>query len=122
MTNNKPTLATREEIANAIRQLDQRDLRYLNQMIVDRLKLINQAHSTAMLSHFNVGDRVSFLSSTGEPLAGIVIRINKKTASIVTDEGERWNVSPSLLTVDGAEPESTASHSELLQNEKDSND
>lgn len=108
MQNNKPTLANRAEIANAIRQLSEQDLQYLNRMIVERLKLISQARSTAMLSNFNVGDRVSFSSSAGEKLSGVIIRINKKTVSIVTNEGGQWNVHPSFLTSEGLDAESTS--------------
>ena len=113
MQNNKPPLATREEIANAIRQLDEHDLRYLNRMIVERFKLISQARSTAMLSNFNVGDRVSFSSSAGEKLSGVIIRINKKTVSIVTNEGVQWNVHPSFLTSEGLDAETTSDIKQL---------
>ena len=30
-------------------------------------------------------------------MTGIVTRYNRKTVSIVTDDGQRWNVSPQLL-------------------------
>ena len=73
------------------------DLRFLNRLIVERLKLIGQARSTAMLSHFSVGDRVSFPSTTGERKAGVIVRLNKKTASIATDDGQQWNVHPGFL-------------------------
>jgi hypothetical protein len=91
-------LADRAEAAEAIRRMSEEDLRFLNRLIVERLKLIHQAHSTAMLARFTLGDRVSFPSSTGERKAGVIVRLNKKTASIVTDDGQQWNVHPAYLS------------------------
>ena len=30
-------------------------------------------------------------------MTGVITRYNKKTVSILTDEGQRWNVAPQLL-------------------------
>ncbi len=90
-------LADRAAAAESIRKLNEDDLRFLNRLIVERLKLINQARSTVMLAHFSVGDRVYFPTNTGERKAGIVVRLNKKTASIRTDDGQHWNVHPAFL-------------------------
>jgi hypothetical protein len=90
-------LADRSAAAEAIRKLNEDDLRFLNRLIVERLKLINQARSTVMLAHFSVGDRVYFPASTGERKAGVIVRLNKKTASIRTDDGQHWNVHPGFL-------------------------
>jgi hypothetical protein len=87
---------------DAILRMSEDDLRYLNRLIVERLKLIGQARSTVMLARFSVGDRVSFQSPSGERKSGVIIRLNKKTASITTDDGQRWNVHPGFLTADDA--------------------
>ena len=63
MTGESLELVDRAGAAEAIRRMGEEDLRYLNRLIVERLKLIHQARSTAMLAHFSVGDRVSFQSS-----------------------------------------------------------
>lgn len=91
-------LADRAGAAAAIRRMNEEDLRFLNRLIVERLKLIGQARSTVMLSHFSVGDRVSFQAHSGERKAGVIARLNKKTASIVTDDGEQWKVHPGFLS------------------------
>ena len=83
--------------AEAIRRMSEDDLRFLNRLIVERLKLISQARSTTMLARFNLGERVSFPTNTGERKTGVIIRLNKKTASIATDDGQQWNVHPSFL-------------------------
>ena len=92
------TLEDREGAAKAIRQMGAEDLRYLNRLIVDRLKLIAQAHSTALMARFSVGDRVGFPTPTGERKTGVVLKLNKKTATVHTDDGQRWNVAPGLLS------------------------
>ena len=90
-------LTDRAGATEAIRRMREEDLRFLNRLIVDRLKLLAQARSTVMLAHFSVGDRVSFQSSAGEAKTGVVVRLNKKTATIATDDGQQWNVHPAFL-------------------------
>jgi hypothetical protein len=95
----------RTDAAEAIRRLNEEDLHFLNRLIVERLKLISQARSTVMLAHFSVGDRVTFPAATGDWKAGVIVRLNKKTASIATDDGHRWNVHPGYLRSESPEKE-----------------
>ena len=92
-------LADRESAVAAIRRMNEDDLRFLNRLIVERLKLLAQARSTSMLSRFSVGDRVSFPGASGEQKHGVIIRLNKKTATIATDDGQQWNVHPTFLSL-----------------------
>ncbi len=48
------------------------------------------------LNH-RIGERVRFHPDGRPPVTGMVTRYNRKTVSIVTDNGQRWNVSPQLL-------------------------
>ncbi len=98
MASDRFDLVDRAAAVETIRRMNEEDLRFLNRLIVERLKLIGQARSTAMLARFSVGDRVSFPSTSGERKVGVIVRLNKKTASIVTDEGQQWNVHPGFLT------------------------
>ena len=50
---------------------------------------------------YSVGSRVSFPGHSGERHTGVIVRLNKKTASVVTYEGQQWNVHPSFLTAIG---------------------
>lgn len=95
-------LANRTEVMDMIKRLCEDDLLFLNKLIVERLKLISQAKSTHQMSRFNVGDRVSFHTNSGLK-TGIIMRLNKKTASIKTDDGGNWNVSPSYLNIKNKE-------------------
>lgn len=91
-------LEDREGAAEAIRRMSEEDLRYLNRLIVERLKLISQAKSTSLLACFSVGDKVVFQSPEGKRKTGTIQKLNKKTATILTEERERWNVYPGFLS------------------------
>jgi hypothetical protein len=54
---------------------------------------------------FRVGERVKFHPDGSPELVRTLTRYNKKTVTVVTDAGQHWNVSPSLLTK--ANPPST---------------
>ncbi len=41
-----------------------------------------------------MGDRVSFQATSGKRKVGVIIRLNKKAASIATDDRQQWNVHP----------------------------
>lgn len=101
MTRDKQSIQTwldRDLASQAIRQLGEDDLIFLNVQIVERLKLIAQAHSTVELARFNLGDRVQFTGPGGRAIHGIIIKLNKKTAGVQTADGRQWKVSPSLLS------------------------
>jgi len=97
MADKHPQTVDRDTLVQLVQRMGEDELRFVNRLIVDRLKLLDQAHSTVMLAQFNVGDRVGFMSRDGEHKVGMVARLNKKTASIVTDDQQQWNVSPHLL-------------------------
>ncbi|MFP4155439.1 MAG: hypothetical protein ACOC00_08280 [Halothiobacillaceae bacterium] len=90
-------IVDRLSAAEAIKQLGEDDLLYLNQLIVERLQLIAQARATSQMTRFGRGDRVGFQAPDGRLLEGTVLRLNRKTVSLVTDDGHRWNVAPGLL-------------------------
>jgi hypothetical protein len=46
---------------------------------------------------FRIGDRVTFEPEGGTPVFGILTRYNKKSVTVITDDGHRWNVSPRFL-------------------------
>lgn len=70
---------------------------FLNRMVVERLTLLAQARSTVQLARFAQGDRVEFTTQDGIVKHGVVLRLNKKTASLRTDDAQNWKVSPALL-------------------------
>ncbi len=80
-----------------INNLTEAELVDLNNRIVERLRFLHQARAHSRMLDFKIGDRVSFQPDGRSLLAGVLTRYNKKTVTVVTDGGERWNVAPGLL-------------------------
>lgn len=69
----------------------------LNHRIVERLRFLQQVRDHRAMLEFGIGDRVAF-DPPGQPgLQGVLIKYNKKTVTVLTDDGRRWNVAPGLL-------------------------
>ncbi len=77
--------------------LTEAELIDLNNRIVARLRFLHQARSHKRMLDFKIGDRVSFQPEGREMVVGILTRYNKRTVTVITDAGERWNVAPNLL-------------------------
>ena len=86
-----------------IDRLTEAELIDLNHRIVARLRFLQQMRAHASMLDFRIGERVRFHPEGRGPVTGAITRYNKKTVSIVTDDGQRWNVSPQLLERAGAE-------------------
>ena len=54
-----------------------------------------RAHSQML--DFKIGDRVTFKPEGRPPLVGMLTRYNKKPVTIITENGQHWNVSPGFL-------------------------
>jgi len=54
--------------------------------------------SHSRMLDFRIGERVKFHAAGRPELTGILTQYNKKTVTVITDSGERWNISPSLLS------------------------
>lgn len=91
------TLLDRELFVQALRHMSEEDLLYLNRIVIERLQLLSQAKSTAALAQFAEGDRIEFTAQDGTLKRGRVLRLNRKTASIYTDDGQHWKVAPAWL-------------------------
>jgi hypothetical protein len=76
--------------------LKETQLLELNRMIIERLKLMHKARQMVSLAQFNVGDLVAF-DYHGQTHSGTILKLNQKTASILTDDNHRWKVSPQFL-------------------------
>jgi len=80
-----------------ITKLTEAELRTLNQQIVERLQFLAQLKTQAEMLEFKIGDRVYFQPNQRETIEGMLIRRNKKTVTLVTDDNQQWNVAPGLL-------------------------
>ena len=79
-----------------IDQMTEDELRALNQLIIARLKLLQQRNTINSMVKFQVGQRVSF-DPDGRMRTGVLVKFNPKTVVVLTDEGQRWKVSPQFL-------------------------
>ena len=80
-----------------IDKLTEQELVDLNHRIVERLRFLNQMRAHESMLEFRIGDRVSF-EPEGRPVVfGMLTRYNRKTVTVITDGGQRWNVAPALL-------------------------
>jgi hypothetical protein len=80
-----------------IDQLSEDELIDLNHRIVARLRLLREVDAHATMLEFSIGERVRFHPEGRVPVVGVITRYNKKTVSIITDTGQRWNVAPQFL-------------------------
>jgi hypothetical protein len=89
-----------------IDRLTEAELIDLNNRVVARLKFLSQMRAHAHMLDFRIGERVSF-QPEGQPLlTGIIAKYNRKSVTVVTESGQRWNVAPVFLR--RAEPSATA--------------
>ncbi|MDQ8209410.1 hypothetical protein QEH52_17920 [Coraliomargarita sp. SDUM461003] len=86
------------ELPESLQKWSDDELRALNHAIVDHLKQRRAVQARMEMTRFQRGCKVEFWSSEGDLIEGTVIKFNKKTVSVLTEEGTQWNVSPSLLT------------------------
>ncbi|QRM32535.1 hypothetical protein [Microvirga sp. VF16] len=81
----------------------------LNHRIVERVRFLDQMGAHVEMLEFKIGNRVSFQPPGQGQLEGVLTRYNKKTVTVITATGQRWNVSPTLLSkVNPAKDTSTA--------------
>jgi len=80
-----------------IDKLTEAELIGLNNRIVARLRFLSEMRAHANMLEFSIGARVAFQPDGRPVLVGTLTRYNKKTVTVITDDGGHWNVSPGLL-------------------------
>ena len=81
-----------------IDHLTKTELVELTTRIFTRLKCLAGEQASQDMLQFNIGDRVTFEAPRKGSIEGTLTRYNKKTVTIKTDDGQRWNVAPFLLS------------------------
>ena len=81
-----------------IDRLTEAELIDLNRRIVERLRLLDQMRAHGQMLEFKVGDRVRFQPAGRDIVEGMLTRYNRKTVTVITDDGRQWNVAPSFLS------------------------
>lgn len=77
--------------------LTEAELVDLNHRVVERLRFLQSARDHATMLRFSIGDRVTFEPDLRGPIFGVITRYNKKSVSVLTDDGRRWTVAPGFL-------------------------
>ena len=77
--------------------LTEQQLLELNHRIVARLRILRDMRAHEGMLEFHIGDRVAFHPPGRALLHGVLTRYNRKTVTVVTDDGGHWNVAPSFL-------------------------
>ena len=81
-----------------ISKLDEAELVELNRQIVARLRLLQEARTHHQMLSFSVGDRVRFHPPGQEPKTGVIVKYNRKTVTVLTEDRHQWNVAPVFLS------------------------
>ncbi len=88
-----------------LEDLTESELIDLNHRIVARLRVIRSVRDHERMVRFSIGDRVCFTDRrTGREIRGVLILYNRRSVSVLAEDGARWTVGPSLLRspADGA--------------------
>jgi len=80
-----------------IDRLTEAELIDLNNRIVERLRFLNQMKAHSQMLEFSIGDRVTFQPEGRPPVVGMLTRYNRKTVTVISDDGQHWNVAPIFL-------------------------
>lgn len=80
-----------------IDKLTESELIDLNNRVVERLRFMQHARAHATMLRFSIGDRVTFEPDMRGPVFAVIVRYNKKSVSVLADDGQRWTVAPGLL-------------------------
>ncbi len=80
-----------------IDNLSEDELIELNYRIVERLKFLESMHTHNEMMEFSPGEKVSFEAPGRGRQIGTLMKYNKKTVTVITGSGQKWNISPHLL-------------------------
>lgn len=80
-----------------IDELTEDELIELNHRVVERLKFLESFYTHKEMMQFNPGEQVSFDPPGKDRQIGTLVKFNKKTVTVITESGQKWNVSPHVL-------------------------
>ncbi|MDH5325469.1 MAG: hypothetical protein OEZ68_15250 [Gammaproteobacteria bacterium] len=81
-----------------IDELTEEELIALNHRVVERLKFLETMHAYSEMMQFSLGEQVTFQPPGRERQIGTLVKYNKKSVTIITESGQKWNVSPHLIS------------------------
>ena len=80
-----------------IDRLTEAELTDLHNRVVARLKFLHEMRAHAYMLDFSIGQRVSFQPEGHALLTGIIAKYNRKTVTVITENGQQWRVAPVFL-------------------------
>ena len=80
-----------------IDKLNEAELIDLNHRVVARLKFLQQMRAHGHMLDFSIGQKVLFQPDGHPLLSGIIAKYNRKTVTVIADNGQQWRVSPQFL-------------------------
>jgi hypothetical protein len=92
--------------------LTEEELIELNQKIVARLRFLREVKSHVQMLDFRIGERVKFKPDGRPEVFGFITRYNRKSVSLIADNGAQWRVHPSFLTKAVPEEQNQASRTD----------
>lgn len=69
----------------------------LNHRVVERIRVLRQGRWRGSMAEFRVGDRVSFHPDCGHEVIGTIVRLNRKSVTVVSTDGAQWRVAPMFI-------------------------
>lgn len=94
---NQKNKMKKTKIEDFIKELNIDELILLNKMVVERIKILSQVETSNAMQKYNIGEWVKFEDNNNRLIEGKIIKINKKTISILTRENIKWNVHPTFI-------------------------
>jgi hypothetical protein len=85
-------------VAIDIDGLTEAELIGLNRRVVERLRFMQQMRAHKQMLEFRIGDRVTFQADGRCAVEGILTHYNRKSVTVITEDGHQWNVAPGLLS------------------------
>ncbi len=73
------------------------ELMQLNHRVVERIKMLQAMQAHVDMMAFNLGAKVSFDTEHGR-VVGTLVKYNRKTVNVVSDDGRQYRVTPGLLS------------------------
>lgn len=88
-----------------IDRLTEAELIELNHRVVARLKFLSDMRAHASMLEFRIGEKVRFRPDGHSEIIGIITKYNRKSVTVITENGQLWNVAPMLLGKAATEPQ-----------------
>ena len=73
------------------------ELMQLNHRVVERIKMLQAMQAHVDMMAFNLSAKVSFDTDEGR-IVGTLVKYNRKTVNVLTDDGRHYRVTPGLLS------------------------